>query len=926
MNLKKNKLISYASATIIIVAGIGIRYSGLRLESLDMQVFLYAWYDEILENGFASLREAFSNYTPPYLYLLWIATKSHAMLPKVMAIKSISIFFDLCNSFLIYKIIRIKHPNGAIPLFGSATFLILPTILLNSSFWGQADAIYACFLLASILCLLKNWPLSAMVFFGISLSFKAQAVFLSPLLLLLIVRRRVPWFYLGAIPAMYIVMMIPAMLAGRPMLDLITIYLNQANETRSLSLNAPNLYVFISNDFYTPAVKLGILFTVAGVSAWTAVYARKIKDFTEEVIIFCAFVSAAIVPFLLPKMHDRYFYIAEILALITAFYFPRLWFFALGYQVISGMMYYNYLLIPPLDPIRGALLTTSALANTTLIGLALAWQWRIIHKNDPSIIHDVGFKFKMKDVKINLNRAASMLVKWKTYILFTLILALGIFARVWEFGALPSSLHVDEASIGTEAYYLYKFGMDRNGVSYPVHLISWGSGQNALYAYMILPLVALKGINTISVRLPMMIAGILSLPLIYISSKRLFGNTFALTAMLFMAISPWHIVNSRWAVESNIFPFFFLTAFTCLTLAGEKNKWLLFSSFLFGLCLYAYGTAYLSVPIFLLLSVPVLLRAKQISISQTIWGAVIFFLTALPILLFISVNTLKLDTIQLGLLSIPRLPVEARYESMAAVFGEAPLKAMAENSAIMLNLLWTQTDAFPWNYVEPFGYFYKFTFPLALAGFFLTIPIKQNQTNAIGKSFIFSWMVASVFIGIIHPVNLTRINLIFTPILFCIVILLTQLDKRIMYVTPFMIAVFLIGFSLFTLVYHGEEYKRRSDTAFNAGIIPAINYATQEGNSLICFTEEMYSAYIYVLLTQKFHPSEYVDQIEWINPVDPINPARTPRALKQFRFRLSDCEGDENATYILTLKESPPNFAVEYRRKKFVKYLVFLPK
>ena len=34
--------------------------------------------------------------------------------------------------------------------------------------------------------------------------------------------------------------------------------------------------------------------------------------------------------------------------------------------------------------------------------------------------------------------------------------------------------------------------------------------------------------------------------------------------MFFMAVSPWHIVNSRWAVESNIMPFLFLAGFTAL--------------------------------------------------------------------------------------------------------------------------------------------------------------------------------------------------------------------------------------------------------------------------------------------------------------------------------------------------------------------------
>ena len=520
----------------------------------------------------------------------------------------------------------------------------------------------------------------------------------------------------------------------------------------------------------------------------------------------------------------------------------------------------------------------------------------------------------------------TFIIRWKTLVLFILVFSIGIFARIWEYADLPPGLNVDEASIGVEAYYLYKFGMDRYGMTYPVHLISWGSGQNALYAYLLIPFVALKGINAFSVRLPMMLAGILSMPLMFIAGKRLLGEKFALLAMFFMAISPWHIVNSRWAVESNIMPFLFLVGFTALTLANTKNWWFFVSSIFFASCLYAYGTAYAGVPVFLLLTVPLLLKLKRITLQQVIIGAVIFLLLAFPIILFIVVNTFKLETMHLGAVTIPRLPVEARYETMAALFGESPFAAVAENARIMLNVLWTQSDAFPWNFVEPFGYFYKVTFPLIAAGFLLALPFKFVKEYHTERWFIAAWMLAAFVVGIIHPVNLTRFNLIFTPILFCVALLFLDLEPRLPRIIPAAVGVFFIAFVFFNRAYHGEEYHKVTSAVFNEGIIPAIEYAAEKSDSLVCFTDEHYSLYIYVLLTQKFHPSEYVDDLEWIAPEDPADPARTLLALKQFRFRPDDCLSDPNAAYILTLKESPPNTSVEYKEKKFVKFVVHLPK
>lgn len=509
---------------------------------------------------------------------------------------------------------------------------------------------------------------------------------------------------------------------------------------------------------------------------------------------------------------------------------------------------------------------------------------------------------------------------------FVVILGIGVFARVWEFGALPAGLNPDEASIGVETYYLYKFGVDRYGLSYPVHLISWGSGQNAFYAYLLMPFVALKGVNAFSVRLPMMLAGILSLFLIYIAGERLLGKRFGLLAMFLMAVSPWHVVNSRWAVESNIMPFVFLAAFTALTLSSRKNWWFVVSASLFALCLYAYGTAYVGVPVFLFLTLPVLIKTKRISFKQMWIGLVAFVLIAIPIGLFLAVNTFRWETLHLGSISIPRLPVEARYETMAAVFGESPFAAIAENTKTMFTVLWKQEDAFPWNFVEPFGYFYKYTLPLIVIGFLLTLPFKFIDKNKTERWLIFSWMAASIAIGVLHPVNLTRINLIFTPILLCLALLISELDKRLPQILPASVILLLFGFVLFNRAYHGEEYEKRASGIFNEGIIPAIEYAAENGGSLICFTEQRYSLYIYVLLTQKYHPSDYVNELEWIAPEDPADPARTPRSLKQYRFRLDDCLSDPTAAYILTLKETPPISGIEFKEKKFSKFQVHLPK
>ena len=93
-------------------------------------------------------------------------------------------------------------------------------------------------------------------------------------------------------------------------------------------------------------------------------------------------------------------------------------------------------------------------------------------------------------------------------------IAVGIFARIFHFGSTPPGLNQDEASVGYDAWSLVHFGTDGDGVPWPVHRISFGSGGNGSYAYMALPFVAF-GLSPLTIRLPMLISGLASLFLVW---------------------------------------------------------------------------------------------------------------------------------------------------------------------------------------------------------------------------------------------------------------------------------------------------------------------------------------------------------------------------------------------------------------------------
>ena len=137
-------------------------------------------------------------------------------------------------------------------------------------------------------------------------------------------------------------------------------------------------------------------------------------------------------------------------------------------------------------------------------------------------------------------------------LLFILILILGIGARLWMFGDVPGGINQDEAFAAREAWSLLHYGKDSFGYSYPMYLTAWGSGMNALNTYLMMPFIALFGMHTWVFRLPQMLIGILSLFAIEEIVSKVADWKCSLLAMFLLAVSPWHIMLSRWALESNL--------------------------------------------------------------------------------------------------------------------------------------------------------------------------------------------------------------------------------------------------------------------------------------------------------------------------------------------------------------------------------------
>jgi Gpi18-like mannosyltransferase len=316
-------------------------------ESVDYLEFIEPWYSYIqLHGGFAALKTQFSDYNVPYLTLL--AAASYLPLDALVVSKSISVIFDGILAYFVYLFVRLKYEKKEIALGAAIIMLFLPTVVLNSSAWAQCDSIYTTFCIGSMYFYCRKRPFWACIFFGLAISFKLQAIFLAPILLVLLIKRRVPFRYFLLIPAVFLLTIVPALMAGGKLWDILKIYQVQSDvfdSLKMLTLNAPNLYQWISipPSWFYIAKDLGIVLTGIVVAVLIGGILQGRKSLTSAYLVKMTLLFTVGIPFFLPMMHERYFYIADVFSVIYAFWNPEYYYFPLLIQLSSLDSYILFL-------------------------------------------------------------------------------------------------------------------------------------------------------------------------------------------------------------------------------------------------------------------------------------------------------------------------------------------------------------------------------------------------------------------------------------------------------------------------------------------------------------------------------------------------------------------------------------------------------
>lgn len=431
----------------------------------------------------------------------------------------------------------------------------------------------------------------------------------------------------------------------------------------------------------------------------------------------------------------------------------------------------------------------------------------------------------------------------------------GALLRLLWLGDIPGGLNQDEASIGYDAWALWHSGIDRNGVSWPVNFIAWGSGQNVLYGYLSIPFIALFDLSVFSIRLTSAFWGVVSLWIFWRLGKRQ-DEKMAIWALLIIVTSPWHIMASRWALESNIVPAVVLVAVYLLVRSPENlARRLPFAAAILTLSVYAYGPAYLFAPFFLLCAFILIHKHTAISLRTFLISAVSAFIVALPVMLFIANNAIGTGHIHLGPMTIPHYPSEARYSNIFLPFAPNGFARIPENIVVVVQLLFGgQSDGLPWNAIPFWGPQYLFLTPFVVIGVLLSL--KSNAT--LTDKLILAWFVCALLTAFCTEANINRINLVWLPSLWLAARGLWILSEQKWLALSAQVFIFACGL-LFSIHYLTSWSKQISSNFFN-GFGDAIKYINQlaPANAPVTITSGANMPYISVLFFTKIPPEAYI--------------------------------------------------------------------
>lgn len=289
------------------------RVSFIERSAGDYEYYLADWLQKLSAGSFADgMRQNIGEYNVLYQYILFIITR--LPVPPLYAVKAVSFIGD---AFLAGAAASLAEKDGKPSMAAFGAMLLLPTVVLNGGMFAQCDSLYAACALWGLALALREKPARAAVCFALSLAFKLQAVFMLPMVIVLWADKKAP----------------PERCAGL-CADARSDSTSRAARRKEPACAAFDLHgadgavyrtELRSGEFLRAAeyerldvyaygnFGMGLAFGVCALLTVSGV--RRAGRMNRRMYLRYALLFPLMIVFCLPRMHERYFYLADAMAI-----------------------------------------------------------------------------------------------------------------------------------------------------------------------------------------------------------------------------------------------------------------------------------------------------------------------------------------------------------------------------------------------------------------------------------------------------------------------------------------------------------------------------------------------------------------------------------------------------------------------------------
>ena len=306
------RLAAYALCATAMLA----RVSFIERSRGDYDIYLDNWIDKLAAGSFsAGMRANVGEYNVLYQYILFLITR--LPVPPLYAVKAVSFIGD---AFLAGACARLAARDGKDSIAAFAAILLLPSIALNGGMFTQCDSLYAACALWGLALCIGHKPMRAAACFALSFAFKLQSAFILPMVAVLWANRRFKLRDAFVFLLTLIAVALPALAGGKTIGDILSIYTAQTGLYTGLTYNAASFFGLMDTtglDVYAYGnFGMAMAFGACAVIVYLGV--RSGENTTDDRYVQLALLMVLLVVFLLPRMHERYFYMAGALSVAFA--------------------------------------------------------------------------------------------------------------------------------------------------------------------------------------------------------------------------------------------------------------------------------------------------------------------------------------------------------------------------------------------------------------------------------------------------------------------------------------------------------------------------------------------------------------------------------------------------------------------------------